>query len=66
LKVLKKGSKMQTALNFTIPNHEFKYAGNGIYKVKCNIEQGNFYTSVWRNGKIDWYICPCCGGRCKI
>lgn len=49
----------------TLPDHEFQYSGNNNYKVKCNLTTGEFYTRVWTLGKVSYYECPCCGGKCK-
>lgn len=56
---------MQRPLNLSIPDHDFHYLDNGIYSVKCNLENGNFCTSVWFGGKVKWGVCPCCGLECK-
>lgn len=51
-------------IQYTIPDHEFSYVGQGNYYVKCNLEQGNFYTAVWKK-TMQYYVCPCCGLKCK-
>jgi hypothetical protein len=48
----------------TLPDHEFHYVGSSNYYIKCNLEQGNFYSSVWKRTG-EYYRCPCCGGSCK-
>jgi len=47
------------------PSHDWMYWKNGIYHIKCNEIGGSFYTSVWVNGKVPYYVCPCCGLKCK-
>jgi len=49
---------MQTSLNLTIPDHEFK--GNWV---KCNQTTGSFNIAVWN--KLPYGVCPCCNQKAK-
>jgi len=42
-------------------NHRFlENTFEDRWKVRCLNSGGDFYTTVWENGKIKYDVCPCC------
>ena len=41
-------------------DHKFVWV-DGHWKVRCKVTGGEFYTSLWKKGKVKQNQCACCG-----